>query len=218
MTMTIEQLKEQVKAQTAEAMAKAKETAEVSNLQRRLALLQSEAYQKALTMQAETENKQTTMTQLIEICKAIVAENPVTDKNTRKLKTYNGSPVFGLGKDIELLHTLATGLLYSVDDHKLAMLEATKLNLATVETFLLALGQTAYYNIKTNEIVPEVACNLEQATSAVTLLGEQLGLVLDTTMLNEMTMFKRFKSAQLRAEADKLAHEALPEDTHFTMS
>lgn len=217
MSLTIEQLRAQVAEKTQAAMAKAKEQAEYRVLTARLGLVESDAFQNALSREAEQTAKYKTLTDHIAAAKEVIVSAPVHDPRTRQDKEWNGRPTYGLGKDVQLLHELCSGMLYSVDQHKTVMQELTGLNMDTVEQFLTALGNTAYYSGPYNVVIDEVPYNLEAIKSTAMLLGEQLGLVIDTSAITEQSMNKRFTSARLQAEKQKLANDSLPEDTHFTM-
>jgi hypothetical protein len=216
--MTLEEMKAAVVAKATAVAAQAKEKAEMAGLTARMKLMDSEVYQVALTNESAQTSKHEAMEELIEQCKAVVIATPVHDAISRQNKKWNGRPTYGLGKDMELLHTLASGLLYSVDQHKAIMVDLVGLNLNTVEKFLNSLGNTAYYNASHDVIMEEVMYNLPVLQESVLLLGEQLGLAIDTSSLTEDNLNKRFRVASLKADSAKISNDALPLDAHFIMS
>ena len=215
---TIEQLKAELENRTNAIIEEAKEKATIAGIQAQLDVVNSSAYQEAKVHQEQVAQRHAAMVDRINSCKAIVSAVPVMDKKTRQEKKWNGRPTYGLGKDLELLHELASGLLYSVDEHKQLMQSKVNLDLLTVESFLTSLGNTAYYSSQYETIVPEVPYNVQQAKSAAMLLGSQLGLALDLTSLTEENMADRFAKARIKAEKDKLEDELLDTSSHFTMS
>ena len=214
---TIEQLKAEVAEVTKQAIEAAKEAAQVNALAARLALVQSEPFKQALTREAEQTAKLEAMNSYISLCKEVVVMNPVRDTVLRKDKQWNGRPTYGLGKDIELLHTLCTGILYSVAQHKDVMLAITKVNLDTIERFLNALGRTPYYSDRYECVVDALPYDTEEAKQTATLLATQLGVTLDTSKLTEATFALRATTDALKAE--EAAKEVLntPPNMSFTM-
>lgn len=216
-TLTIQELQAKAATKAAQIAAQAKEAAKKAVLEATISLYESETYQNALTTEAKKELVINSLERKIETCKQVIVQTPVHDKVTRQDKQWNGRPTYGLGKDIELLHTLASGILYATTQHKTLMLEAAPVNPNTMELFLTALGTVAYYSPKRNAIIPAVPYNAEVAVQAATLLGAQLGLVLDTSLLTKETMSERFNKARLRAEEQEAEASLVPQDTHFTM-
>lgn len=217
MNTTIEQLKAEITAKTAALVTQTKEKAEMASLQAQMRVLESPAYQEAKVTQAINESKQTLLVQHIDECKAIVSTIPVHDKKTRQDKKWAGRPTYGMGKDLELLHELCSGLLYAVNEHKQLMLSTTGLNPNTIEQFLNSLGNTAYYSTTYSTVIEEVPYDVDTARASLMLLGEQLGVVLDASTLTEANMSARFEKARIRAEKDKLEDELLDSTAHFTM-
>lgn len=213
---TIEELKAQLSTQLTDVVAKAKEKADIAGLQARIAVLSSEGYQNALVAEQTERTKHELLTGLIAQCASIIEDNPIADKLTRQSKRWNGKPVYGLGKDIELLHTLCTGLLYSVESHKLLMASVATINLNTVEQFIESLGTTAYYNVPYKAIVDEVAPNVETLNHAVLLLGEQLGITLNASKLTTASLTNRSNKAYAKAVSTQDEHNRVP-TTDFTM-
>ena len=214
---SIQEMKAAIEAKTAALIAQTKEKAEMAALTAQMKVLDSEAYQQAKVTQAINEAKQTMLTDKIEECKGIISTIPVHDKKTRQDKKWAGRPTYGLGKDIELLHELCSGVLYAVNEHKSLMLANTGLNPNTVEQFLTSLGNASYYSTAYSTIIEEVPYNIEALNQSVMLLGEQLGVVFDATMLTEASMADRFKKAAIKAEKEKLEDELLDPSSHFTM-
>lgn len=215
--MNITEMKEAIEAKTQALIAETQQKAEMAALQAQMRVLESDAYQNAKVQQAINESKQTLLVQRIDECKAIVSTIPVHDKKTRQDKKWAGRPTYGMGKDLELLHELCSGVLYAVNEHKQLMLDTTGLNPNTVEQFLESLGNTAYYSTTYSTIVEEVPYNVSTARASVMLLGEQLGVVLDATALTESNTASRFEKARIRAEKAQLEDELLDSTAHFVM-
>lgn len=214
---TIAQLQAEVNLATTQAMSNAKEAAQLNVLTAQLALVNSEVFQLALINEAKQTAKLQAMGKYINQCKEVVIMNPVRDTVRRTDKKWNGTPTFGLGKDVELLHTLCTGILYSVEQHKEIMVAITKVNLDTVERFLNALGRTSYYSQRFGCIVDEVPHQVKEAKQTAMLLATQLGLVLDTNLLTDATFEARGASARLKANEAEKEIVNTPQAISFTM-
>lgn len=217
-TTTLIDLQNQAIAKAIEVAARAVDKAQIASLQARMTMMDSPAYQQGLVSEAMLDQKHTAIQTLIRQCEQVVATTPIRDIKTRQDKKWNGRPTFGLGKDVELLHQLATGLQYSADTHKQIMHPLTGLNLNTVERFLASLGSAPYYNASLGHIIPTTPYDINAAVESATLLGAQLGMVLDTSLLTESHMANRFEKAFVKAQKDELDDSQLDASSHFTMS
>lgn len=218
MSLNIEQLKAELVAKANSLTEQTIERAEVEALKAQLNVLNSEEYQEAKTKQAINKKKQSVLSSAIETCKAVISTMPIYNTKTRQDKKWAGRPTYGLGKDIELLHELCSGVLYSVEEHKTLMCGQVGLDISTVEEFLTSLGNTAYYSTNYSTIVEEIPYDVARIKEAILLLGEQLGIVIEDNTINETNMAARFEKARIKAEKDKLEDDTLDTTTHFTMN
>lgn len=209
-TNQLETLQAQLQAQIEAAATKAKEQAQIAMMQARIDLVTSEAFQALRARQFTEDFIVKSLEDSINKCKYIVESTPVQDIKRRKLKEWNGRPVYGLGKQLELLHNLCTGIVYAVDQHKLPMLALTPINVLEAERFLSALGNTAYYSATYSTIVEEKPYDVAQIKNSATLLAESLGITVDTSMVTDKYMSERFAAARAKADLTKLEEDNTP--------
>lgn len=192
------------------AKAKAKAEAQQSIISARIALLDDQTYLNTLASIEVTTIKTDTINNMIKACEQVCTEVPVYNKSTRQERKWAGRYNFEFGNDIQLLYRLATGIMYSVTEHKQLMLAVTSLDLVAIESFVQSMGSPAYYSTQYNTVVESVPYNSSLAKAYATVLGAQLGLVLDTSTLSEDRFDKYFRKEQQRAELLKQEVELAP--------
>ena len=145
----LEQLREQAKAKTMEAINIAREKAETNRLQ---AIINGNLASIIAKQEvaADTSNK---LKSLEEQCVQLVQTLPVYSKATRELRKFNPSRVYGFGNQIASLVGILSGIQYSANEHKLQMLAQTGLNEQIIEDTLNAFGAPAYFSEKYDVIV-----------------------------------------------------------------
>lgn len=216
MSMTAAELQAKLDSRTNEVNSQATEQAQIKSLEARLRLIESDAYKQAKVREAEQQQKVNTLEDKLEQCEAVTVSMPIINPSTRVARKWNQRYVFEFGRDIELLYRLASGIRYSVREHKETMLEITQLSPLTIDQFLDAMGQPAYYHQDLQIVVAEKPYDVDQAINSAMLLGEQLGLALDTTLLTKANFKNKFANALNQAETSQMEAEKAPA-TSFTM-
>lgn len=214
--MTTVNMKE-FEAKLAERKLEAKAKAEQLLLEARMSLLDDPTYLNTLASIEVTRTKNDTLESLIKGCEHVIAETPIYDKSTRQERKWSGRYTFEFGNDIQLLFRLATGMLYSVAEHKELMYMLTKLSSVTVEAFVSAMGSPAYYSSNYNTVVEATPYNAVLAKAYATVLSDELGLSLDTSSLTEDRFAKYFAKELNKAELLKQEVDLSP-DSPFIIS
>lgn len=196
-TMTkLEQLREQAKAKTMEAINLAREKAETNRLQ---AIINGNLASIIAKQEvaADTSNK---LKSLEEQCVQLVQTLPVYSKATRELRKFNPSRVYGFGNQIASLVGILSGIQYSATEHRMQLLELTNLNEQIIEDTLDAFGSPAYFSTNYNTIVPERPYDHAKALECIKTLEYLLDISVDTSKVTEATMKANFELARLKAE------------------
>lgn len=201
---------ETLQAKLEQAQKEAVEKAQQLILEARMKLLENPVYQKTLVDIEVNNIKTATLNEHIKLCEQIIIEEPVYNRATREERKWAGRYVFEFGNDIQLLYRLCTGILYSVSVHKDLMLAATGLDLMAIESFVTAMGSPAYYSPQYNKIIDPVPFDASKAVAYATVLGEQLGLALDTSKLTDANFTKYFNRELEKAEILKKEADLVP--------
>lgn len=207
MSKSLEEMKAELAAKVAKVQAETAEKMEMSRVQAKLNMLDNEALTNA---RVATQLRARTTAKLEETetaLQTIVAEMPVHNARTKQDRVWNPSRQYGLGNHIAVIAGILTGILYSVQEHKDQMLAYTGLNIDLIESTVEAFGSTAYFNKNYGVIVDEVPYNVDVLKTNLALIAETLDIDLDTSLITEATMSKRFTSARLVAERTKLEEE-----------
>lgn len=188
---------EQARKEAAEKLAAKIETA---RMEAELALLGNENFQNALVSQAIREQTTAKLAMLVNQCASIVADNPVYSRTLGADRKWNPTKQYGFGNQIAELSGLLSGIQYSVAEHNQLMLAAVGLTPDLVERTLEAFGQMPYYSVTSNEIVLGHKTDVRTLTECVTLIEQQLKLVIDKSRLTETVANQRYTTALVRAE------------------
>lgn len=144
-------------------------------------------------------------------CAAIVDAVPVYNSKTRTNRVWHPSRKF-YGTQIDMMYQLASGIMFSCEEHRQLMLNSTGLNQDVIEEFVEAFGSPTYYSRNNNVIVDEQPYNLDRIKSSVALMQATLGVTVDTTKLTEEFIDKDFQNAKAKAViAYEKAQEAISE-------
>lgn len=193
------------------AKTKAREQAQARITQARMDLLKDQSYLDTLTNLEVANITNSTMQQQIEACIQVTVDVPVYNKSTRQERKWSGRYLFEFGADIQNLYHLATGIMYSVKDHKQLMLAITKLDIVAIEAFVVAMGTPAYFNSTYSTIVDSTPFNPTLAGAYAAVLGDQLGLALDTSKLNKTDMQAFFDKEEAKAKLQLEESQSTPD-------
>lgn len=199
-TVTIEQIREQAKANVAAKILAAKEAAEI-------ALLTNDSFLNAQVNQALRDQTTEKLTSLIDQCNAIVEANPVINRTLRQERKFNPSKRYGLGNQFALVSGLLSGIQYSVQEHASLMLEITGLSADLIETTLQHLGQLPYYSVNYNEVVEGAAGNASGLLDNILLIESILGITLDKSLIKQSVLDRQHEIALAKAEKAQAENE-----------
>lgn len=210
--MDIETLKAQVEEQVKANMEAVQQRAEVARLEARLKLETSEELLAAKVRLATISSQTETLQNLVNECAEIVASVPVYNQKTRANRVWAGSHKFNYGTQIDLMYQLATGILYSCQEHKQLLLAHTGLNLELIEQLVEAFGTPTYYSRNFHSIVESKPYSVERARNAITVMQSELGVTVDAGALNVTNFENEFNRAVTTAKDNFLqAEEAIAE-------
>lgn len=133
-------------------------------------------------------------------CAAVVASMPIYSAKTRENRKWLPANTYGLGAEANALIRIATGMQYAATEHKQAMIAATGISEVVIDMVNDALGSLPYYNRNYMIVVDGKPANAAQLAQALSLLGSQLNVAVDVSLITEATMVNRYTSAKLRAE------------------
>lgn len=199
-TVTIEQIREQAKANVAAKILAAKEAAEI-------ALLTNDKFLDAQVNQALRDQTTEHLTSLIDQCNGIVEANPVINRTLRQERKFNPSKRYGLGNQFALVSGLLSGIQYSVQEHASLMLEITGLSSDLIETTLQHLGQLPYYSVNYNEVVEGSVGNAAGLLDNILLIESILGITLDKSLIKQSVLDRQHEIALAKAEKAQAENE-----------
>ena len=211
-TTNIEQLRKQAAEARAAKLLALAEQAEVAQLTNQ-ALQDSIAQQEFKDSQlAKLRTLVTTFRSYYELIPTRTAEGVIRKAPTTRL--------FNQGEQLDLLAQVCALVLYAPAAHKLLIDTQITVSTTLVEQFLNSLGRMAYVD-RSGSTVDEIPADFATAKSTADLLFVQLGVLLDTSTMNETRMLESFAKAKLSAETQlaKNATMATEEETAalFTM-
>lgn len=210
--MNIEQLKAQVEQMKTANTAKIKEAAEIARLQATIKLESSpELFESKVRLQA-TAQQTSTLQNLVDECSAIVASMPVHNSKTRTNRVWSGSHRYNYGTQVDLMYQLATGILYSCAEHKQLLLAHTGLNTELLSQLVESFGSPSYYSRNYHTIVEAKNADVSKLQAVLAVMQSELGVVVDTSSINEDTLETEFVRAEVTAKVNYAqANEAMQE-------
>lgn len=210
--MNINELKAKVEAAKKENAEKIRVAAEVARLEATLKLETSPALFAAKVKLAANGEQTAKLQQLVDECAAIVSSVPVYNAKTRTNRVWAGSHKYNYGTQIDLMYQLATGILYSCQEHKQLLLAHTGLNLELLERMVEAFGTPMYYSRNYHTIVEAKPYCIDMVKSTVEVMQSELGVVVDTAKLTDSNFEYEFVRAEVTAaQSLEQAEEALKE-------
>ena len=210
--VNLEQLRAQVERVRDEKMARVKEAAEVAVLESTLKMQSSESLFQSEVLLAVNGSQTAKLQQLVDECAGIVASVPVYNQKTRTNRVWAGSHKYNYGSQIDLMYQLATGILYSCQEHKQLLLAHTGLDLELLEQMVKGFGVPTYYSRNYHTIVEPKEFNFELAKATVEVMQSKLGVVVDTTEMTRDNFEVEFERAKNTAQENyEQAKEALKE-------
>jgi hypothetical protein len=215
--VNIEELKAKVEAAKKENAEKIRVAAEVARLEATLKLEGSEELFQAKVKLAANGEQTAKLQALVDECAGIVASVPVYNQKTRTNRVWAGSHKYNYGTQVDLMYQLATGILYSCQEHKQLLLAHTGLNLELLEQMVKAFGAPTYYSRNYHTIVEAKPYEIGMVKSTVEVMQSELGVVVDTSTLTSTNFETEFARAEVTAKNNfDQAKEAIAE-ADFTL-
>lgn len=199
---TIEELEVQVAAAQSANAINIANAAKIVKLKAKLALESSESLFNAKVDLAVISGNTETLKSMVNACIAIVENNPVHNKNTRKNRVWAGQKRFEFGNQVNLMFQIASGIVYSCAEHKALMLAYTELGMEMLEQFVNAFGSTAYYSTKEHELIEAVPYVIEEVHSTIAVMQSAMNVVVDTSLLTLSKFSIVFGKGQSKALKD----------------
>ena len=215
--INIETLKAKVAAAKAKNHDMIREHAEIARLEATLKLENSEELFQSKVRLEITTQQTSKLQQLVDECAGIVASMPVHNPKTRTNRVWAGNQRYGFGTPINLMYQLATGILYSCQEHKQLLLAHTGLNAELLDQLVKAFGTPTYYSRNNHVIVEAKPYNVEMVKATVDVLQSELGVVIDTSELVDKTFEDDFSSAITRATTQLLTAEEAIQEADFAL-
>lgn len=214
MSVNIEELKAQVKALQAKNKETIRERAEVARLKATLALESSDVLLDAKVRLAVKDEQTQTLQTMVDECAAIIASVPIHNNKTRSERVWAGNHRYNYGTQIDLLYQLATGILYSCQEHKALLLAHVPVSLELLEQFIKAFGTPSYYSRNHHTVVESKPANIVELGAVMSVLQSALGVVVDTSDLTVENLEYEFLRGEVNAQNDLgKANEAISEAT-----
>lgn len=209
----IEELKAKLAKEKAKNAVLIQEAAEIATLEANLVLESSEALFNAKVKLAANQHINDKLEELIAQCSGIIDNTPVMDKSKRSLRRWNGNKRYAFATPINLMHELATGILFSIEEHRRLMLAHTGLTVNLLEAVVEGFGSTPYYNVTINDIVEARPYDCDKAIAALNVLQNKLGIAVDIqALVRPETFSMEFGKAEAKSAKDKeLATAAIEE-------
>ena len=213
--MTIEEFNKAVAEQEAKLQASVVEAQQRAVLARMASKVE---LAEAKYMQDRVEATTDKLTTLDALCERVVAEMPIFNSKTRENRKWRPSKVYNLGKHVELITGLCSGIQYSAAEHKIQMLAGTGISADLVDDVVNSMGSPAYYNKNYDIVMDEKPYNFEKLDRSLKLIADKLDLDVDFSMFTAQTMEARFSAARINADSNQAtAHEELAK-TELTLA
>ena len=195
----LQDLREQAALSAVVAKDKIMEAAEIAKLKATIALNTNDnllAAKARLLMSEQDSNKLET---LIKECSEIISSTPVHNKKTRENRKWSGQHRYGYGAQVDAVYQLATGIMYSCQEHKELLLMHTGLSMELLNQIVESFGNPAYYSNNTHAIVDEVPVSLDSLKTALDIIQSELGVVINTSKLTANNVELESVKAEINA-------------------
>jgi hypothetical protein len=210
--INVEELRKQAKELVESNLVKIKEAAEIGKLTAMIALNSNSTLLDAKAKLMITEEDTKKLGNLINECSEIISSTPVINKKTRSNRKWAGQHRYGFGNQIDQMYEIATGLIYSCQEHKDILLAHTGLNIELLTQFVEAFGNPTYYSVNNNVVIPEVPANLAEVKSTLLMLQVELDVIINTSKLTANNLELESVTAETKASKDfALSEEAINE-------
>ena len=193
--MNIQELQAKVNALKAANEEIVRERVEVARLTATIALEESPMLLDARVKLMAKDEQTQVLQRIVDECEGIISTVPIHNPKTRSDRKWSGNHRFAYGTQIDLLYQLATGIVYSCQDHKQLLLAHTKINSELLEQFLDAFGTPAYYSRNHHIIMEAKPYDVDALRCTLELMQSTLGVIVDTSRITEGALAHEFARA-----------------------
>jgi len=210
--LNLQELKAKVAELAASNLIKIKEVAEMAKLKAILKLESNEALLNAKAKLMVSGEATKHLETLITECSAIISSMPVHSTKTRENRKWSGSHRYSFGNQVDALYELATGIIYSCQEHKELLLSHTGLSIEVLSQMVEAFGNPSYYSRNNHVIVEAQPANVVELNTIIQVMQSELGVTIDTSKLTANNFELESVRAELKAAKDnEEAKEAIQE-------
>ena len=196
---SINDLKKKAAALKKKNEAAIKERAEVARLEATIKRESSVGLLNAKVNLAVRNQQTEKLQQLVEDCAGIIASVPIHNTKTRSERVWAGNHRFNYGTQIDLAYQLATGVLYSCQEHKQLLMAHVPVNLELLEQFIKAFGTPSYYSRNHHVVVEAKPANIDELQAALVVLQSELDVIIDTQEITPENVTVEFIRAETTA-------------------
>ena len=193
-TLTMEQLKANMKAQAANELAKAQAD-----------LMTNPAFQQVMLNQAVKELTTEKLRSIETQIKAIPEMYPEAIKSgpkTGQLRKWRDAYLYNLGIDVQIVYNIIKGVQYSGATHKAIMKSVLPLSDSFIEDLASAFGQQAYFSLAEGTLNEEVPMDYVKVREMLMLLEAELGVKLNLDLFKESSVKLQWEASRNKAEVD----------------
>lgn len=215
--MNIQELQAKVDALKAANEVAVRERVEVARLTATIALEESPALLEARVQLAAKDAQTQTLQRIVDECEGIISTVPIHNPKTRTDRKWSGNHRFAYGTQIDLLYQLATGILYSCQEHKQLLMAHTGANPELLEQFLDAFGTPSYYSRNHHVIMEAKPYDINALLGTLEVMQSSFNVIIDTSRVTEGMLVTEFNRAEATAQADYAAAVEAIEGADFAL-
>jgi hypothetical protein len=215
--MNIQELQAKVDALKVANTEVVRERVEIARLTATIALEESPVLLEARVKLAAKDEQTQILQRIVDECEGIISTVPIHNPKTRSDRKWAGNHRFAYGTQIDLLYQLATGILYSCQEHKQLLMAHTNANPELLEQFLDAFGTPAYYSRNHHVIMDATPFDIDALHSTLQMLQSSFGVIIDTSRVTEGALVKEFNKAEATANANYTSAVEAIESADFVL-
>lgn len=215
--MNIKELQAKVdtlKAANAEAV---RERVEIARLTATIALEESPVLLDARVKLVAKDEQTQVLQRIVDECEGIISTVPIHNAKTRTNRKWAGNHRFAYGTQVDLLYQLATGILYSCQEHKQLLMAHTGANPELLEQFLDAFGTPAYYSRNHHIIMDATPFDIDALHGTLQVMQSAFGIIIDTSRVTESALVVEFNKAEATAQTNYAAAVEALENADFVL-
>ena len=215
--MNIQELQAKVDALKVANTEVVRERVEIARLTATIALEESPVLLEARVKLAAKDEQTQVLQRIVDECEGIISTVPIHNPKTRSDRKWAGNHRFAYGTQVDLLYQLATGILYSCQDHKQLLMAHTNANPELLEQFLDAFGTPAYYSRNHHVIMDATPFDIDALHSTLQVMQSSFGIIIDTSRVTEGALVMEFNKAEATANADYVSAVEAIEGADFVL-